>query len=183
MRTDETRRAYALPTGPRPEPGRGPVYGEIEDKEAWNAAVAGLGGSVLQSFEWGEFRRHGGWTPLRLLAEDGASAAQVLLRRLPEVGGSLAYAPHGPLASDPEDLPAVAAAIAAHAKARGAYLLEIEPRAVDAPNMETEGFRRSASSVQPRCTLVVPVRGSAEAQYAALPKGAATASGAPCRSA
>ncbi|QIN79508.1 peptidoglycan bridge formation glycyltransferase FemA/FemB family protein [Rubrobacter marinus] len=172
MRTDETQRAYALPTVPRPHPGRGAVYVEVGEKKSWNAAVSGLGGSVLQSFEWGEFRRHGGWTPLRLLAEDGASAAQVLLRRLPGVGGSLAYAPHGPLASDPRDLPAVAATIAAHAKARGAHLLEIEPRAVDAPDMETEGFRRSASSVQPRCTLVLPVRESAEAQYAALPKGA-----------
>ena len=131
-----------------------------------------LGGSVLQSYEWGEFRRRGGWTPLGLLAEDGASAAQVLSRRLPGVGGSLAYAPHGPLAADPADLPAVAEAIAAHAKGRGARLLKIEPRVVDAPDLETGGFRRSASSVQPRCTLVVPVRESDEAQYAALPKAA-----------
>ena len=172
MSTYDTQRAYAIPTAPRPSTSPGAVYVEVEEKEAWNAAVANLGGSVLQSFEWGEFRRHGGWTPLRLLAEDGASAAQVLLRRLPGVGGSLAYAPHGPLASDPEDLPAVARAVAAHAKGRGARLIEIEPRVVGAPNMETEGFRRSASSVQPRCTLVVPVRGSAEAQYAALPKEA-----------
>ena len=173
MSTYYTQRAHAISTAPRPgTTGQGAAYGEVEDKEAWNAAVASLGGSVLQSYEWGEFRRHGGWTPLRLLAEDGASAAQVLLRRLPGVGGSLAYAPHGPLASDPEDLPAVAQAVAAHAKGRGARLIEIEPRVVGAPNMETEGFRRSVSSVQPRCTLVVPVRGSAQAQYAALPKEA-----------
>ncbi len=172
MSTHESHRSYALPTAPRPASDRGAVYVEVEEKEAWNAAVANLGGSVLQSYEWGEFRRHGGWTPLRLLAEDGASAAQVLLRRLPGVGGSLAYAPHGPLASDSADLPAVARAVAAHAKRCGARLIEIEPRVVDAPDMETEGFRRSASSVQPRCTLVVPVRESAEAQYAALPKEA-----------
>ena len=172
MSTQDPHRAYALTTAPRPEFGRGAVYAEIEDKTAWNAAVAGLGGSVLQSFEWGEFRRHGGWTPLRLLAEDGTSAAQVLLRRLPGVGGFLAYAPHGPLASASEDLPEVAYAVAEHAKGRGARLLEIEPRVVDAPDLETAGFRRSASSVQPRCTLVVPVRESAEAQYAALPKEA-----------
>lgn len=172
MSTHETHRAHALTTTLRPAYSRAAVYREVEDKATWNAAVAGLGGSVLQSFEWGEFRRHGGWAPLRLLADDGSSAAQVLLRRLPGVGGSLAYAPHGPLASDPEDLPAVAAAVAAHAKGRGARLLEIEPRVVDAPDLETEGFRKSASSVQPRCTIVVPVRESAEAQYAALSKGA-----------
>ena len=172
MSAHETPHAYALPTVPRPVSGRVKVYGEVEEKKVWNAAVAGLGGSVLQSYEWGEFRRHGGWTPVRLLAEDGSSAAQVLLRRLPGMGGSFAYAPHGPIVSDPEHLPAVARAIAAHAKSRGARLLEIEPRVVYNPDLEPEGFRRSASSVQPRCTLVVPVRESAEAQYAALPKAA-----------
>lgn len=171
MSTHETNRAYALTTRPRPRTGSGTIYGEVEDRTAWNAAVAGLGGSVLQSFEWGEFRRHGGWTPVRLVAEDGSSAAQVLLRRLPGVGVSLAYAPHGPLISDPKDLPAVARAVAIYAKCRGARLLEIEPRVVGAPDLEMEGFRKSVSSVQPRCTLVVPVRESAEAQYAALPKG------------
>ena len=172
MSTYETQRAYVIPEAPRPGKDHAAVYEEVEEKEAWNAAVANLGGSVLQSYEWGEFRRHGGWTPLRLLAEDGASTAQVLLRRLPGLGGSLAYVPHGPLASDPETLPAVAAAVAAHAKDRGARLIEIEPRVVDAPDMEVEGFSRSVSSVQPRCTLVVPVRESAEDQYAALPKEA-----------
>ena len=38
--------------------------------------------------------------------------------------------------------------------------------------VEMEGFRKSASSVQPHCTIVVPVRESTEAQYAALCKGA-----------
>ncbi len=65
MSTHDTHRAYALTMAPRPEYGRGAVYVEVEDKTAWNAAVAGLGGSVLQSYEWGEFRRGGGWTPLR----------------------------------------------------------------------------------------------------------------------
>ena len=171
MSTQNPHRAYAPTTAPRLR-FRGAVYGEVEDKAAWNAAVAGLGGSVLQSYEWGEFRRHGGWIPLRLLAEDGSSAAQVLLRRLPGMGGSFAYAPHGPLATACEDLPAVARAVAAHAKGRGARLLEIEPRVVGAPDLEREGFRRSTSSVQPRCTIVVPVRESAEAQYAALSKEA-----------
>ena len=171
MSTHETHRAYAPTPVLRPGFGRSTVHVEVEDREAWNAAVAGLGGSVLQSFEWGEFRRHGGWIPLRLLAEDGSSAAQLLLRRLPGVGGSLAYAPHGPLVSDPEDLPAVARAVAVHAKSCGARLLEIEPRVVRAHDLEAHGFRRSAGSVQPRCTLVVPVLESAEAQYTALPKG------------
>lgn len=141
----------------------------MADKAAWNAAITDLGGSVLQSFEWGEFRRHHGWRPLRLL--DGSSAAQVLLRRLPGLG-TVAYAPHGPLAADPDDLPAVAADVAAYARRRGAHLIEIEPRVSPAPNLEAGGFRRSPNSVQPRCTIVVPVLESDEAQFDALSKDA-----------
>ena len=126
---------------------------------------------MLQSHEWGEFRRSGGWRPLRFMARDGSLAAQILLRRLPGLG-TLAYAPHGPLVADPEDLPAAAAAVAAHAHRHGADLLEIEPRVPWAPDLETEGFRKSPISVQPRCTLVVPVLESDEAQIAALPKDA-----------
>ena len=86
---------------------------------------------------------------MRFLARDGSLAAQILLRRLPGLG-TLAYAPHGPLVADPEDLPAAAATVAAHARRHGADLMEIEPRVPWAPALETEGFRRSPSSVQPR---------------------------------
>lgn len=124
---------------------------------------------MLQSFEWGEFRRRHGWRPLRLQDPGGGPAAQVLLRDLPGLG-SLAYAPHGPLCTTPERLPASIEALAEHARTRGSFLLEIEPRVDETRRLEAEGFVRSPTSVQPRCTLVVDVLEDPEEQLAGLPK-------------
>jgi len=135
--------------------------------------VQRLNGSILQSFEWGEFRRRHGWRPLRLLSEDGSTAAQVLFKSLPGLG-ALAYAPHGPAAADPSLLPQAISALADPAKREGAYLLEVEPRVPEAgaPELAVGGFRRSATTVQPRSTIVVSVRESAEEQMKSLPKDA-----------
>lgn len=128
-----------------------------------------MGGSVLQSWEWGEFRRSHGWEPLRLLGEGGVAAAQVLMRRLPGVG-PLAYVPHGPLVADAADPAEIAEALVESARSCGAYALEVEPRVPEEQGLALEGFTRSASSVQPRCTLVVEVLEDEEKQLAAFPK-------------
>lgn len=145
----------------------------MEDHAAWNAAVERLGGSVLQSFEWGEFRNDDGWRPLRLLSEDGSVAAQVLLRNLP-VLGAFAYAPHGPVVADPAALPGALEALADHVRQSGAHLLTVEPRIPEneAPDLAKGGFRRSATNIQPRSTIVVGVMGDAEEQLKTLPKDA-----------
>lgn len=146
-------------------------FRESSDRESWNAAVERLGGSVLQSWEWGEFRRRHKWEPLRLLAPDGQSAAQVLLRKLPALG-YLAYAPHGPLAEDPADLAVVTEAVGDCAARRGACLLDVEPRIEKTGNLEERGFVKMKNSVQPRCTFVLDVLDDPEQQLAALPKDA-----------
>lgn len=135
----------------------------------WNEAVAALGGSVMQSYEWGEFRRRHGWRPVRLLGEGREAACQVLLRDFPGGLGSLAYAPHGPVCAV-EDLDEATVRVAERARELGAFTLEVEPRAPEGTVISAEGFVRSASSVQPRCTLVVEVLGDPEAQLKALPK-------------
>lgn len=133
--------------------------------------MAELGGSVLQSWEWGAFRERHGWRPMRLLSTDGDAAAQVLLRNLPIPGlGSLAYVPHGPLCSDLSDLPKVVAEVSDHARRSGAALLRVEPRIPDESGFKAEGFFRSESSVQPRCTRILRVLEDPEEQLKALPK-------------
>jgi lipid II:glycine glycyltransferase (peptidoglycan interpeptide bridge formation enzyme) len=147
------------------------LFQEVKEKEAWNSAVRNLGGSVLQSWEWGEFRRRGGWEPLRLLAEDGRSASQVLFRKLPAVG-PLAYVPHGPLYADRDELEGAAEATAEHARERGAFTLRVEPRLEETQNFSAAGFVKSQNSFQPRCTLIVPILEDPDEQLKALTRNA-----------
>lgn len=144
-------------------------FQEVRDKELWNRALAQLGGSVLQSWEWGEFRRRHNWEPLRLL--DDGIACQVLFRGFPTLG-SLAYAPHGPLCADDSCLAMAAEAIADLARQRGAHTLRVEPRLGEDHSFAAEGFMRSKNTVYPRCTLVVDVLGDPDEQLKALPKDA-----------
>ena len=146
-------------------------FREVREKGAWNATVVGLGGSALQSWEWGEFRRRGGWEPLRLLEEEGKAACQVLFRRLPAFG-RLAYIPHGPLFADGADSAYTLEAISGYAKRRGAFLLRVEPRLAEAQTLTADGFVASQNSFQPRCTLVVRVLENPDEQMKALPKDA-----------
>lgn len=147
------------------------VLTQTHDREAWNTAVVNLGGSVLQSWEWGEFRARHGWKPLRLISDSADAAAQVLLRDLPLPGlGSLAYVPHGPLCADEASLASVVESVSEHARKGGAALIRVEPRASEEAGFEAEGFVRSDSSVQPRCTRLLEVLEDPDAQLKALPK-------------
>ncbi|MEW6635550.1 MAG: peptidoglycan bridge formation glycyltransferase FemA/FemB family protein [Actinomycetota bacterium] len=152
-------------------PGGETVLKIVEEKKAWNGAVKRLGGSVLQSWEWGEFRSRHGWRPLRLLSPAGDAAAQVLLRDLPLPGlGSLAYVPHGPVCMDEARLPATVEEVALRIRERGAAVIRVEPRVEENDALQLKGFARSASTVQPRCTRIVEILGDEEAQLKALPK-------------
>ncbi len=130
-----------------------------------------LGGSVLQSWEWGEFRGRHGWRPLRLLDDDNNAAAQVLLRKMPLPGlGSLAYVPHGPLFPDGSNLTRALDAISDHSRKEGASLIRVEPRIPESTGLKVKGFARSESTIQPRCTRILQVLEGPEEQLKALPK-------------
>ena len=72
------------------------------DADAWNAFVETADHRAFpQLWSWGELRADAGWRPLRLAVgtEPGRPRAgvQLLLRRVPMTGWSLAYAPRGPV--------------------------------------------------------------------------------------
>jgi lipid II:glycine glycyltransferase (peptidoglycan interpeptide bridge formation enzyme) len=74
----------------------------VTDASAWDAFVeAAEHRAFPQLWSWGELRREAGWRPLRLaVGSDPAhplAGVQLLLRRVPLTGWSLAYAPRGPI--------------------------------------------------------------------------------------
>ena len=108
------------------------VKRQIDEREAWNAALRQLPGAhVLQTWEWGAFKREAvGWQPRRLAFErDGAivAMASVGMRRIGPF--RVMYCPRGP-ALDYSDITLVAAVIDAlerEAHACGALWLKLDP--------------------------------------------------------
>ena len=87
----------------------------VGNRREWDALVVGFEGhSVRQGFDWGEFKSHDGWMPTRLAAMEGTrclAAMSVLMKRLPGLGGSVMYAPRGPLVGDHDSPRAIAALV------------------------------------------------------------------------
>ncbi len=143
------------------------------EKQRWNEFVAWQKtGDLLQSFEWGELKRAGGWRPIRLAVEDGdriVSAISILKRRLPRVNKCIFYAPRGPVcdfSGSPEILSTLLTGVRERAAREGAILLKIDPpiRVEDAaPPFERMGFTKIADQdgfggIQPRCVMTLDLR-------------------------
>ncbi len=153
------------------------------NRAAWNSFVAGAGGSLLQSWQWGEFKRRQGWHVLRLVAVQGAeprAALQILARGVAGLGAFF-YAAEGPVlpfaewARDTTPLDLLFAAARRHGRAYGALTLRVDPLVGDptaAAALERLGLRRSPADVQPTATAVVDLAPSEDRLFANLEKGA-----------
>ncbi len=107
------------------------------DRQQWNDAVnAAPRADLLQSWEWGEFKRMGGWSPIRLIVTDGdelVAGAQLLSRRV--MGAPSLYAPRGPWWRDDARGQAGLAALIAwirRERPSGAPFLRADPLIADA---------------------------------------------------
>ncbi|MCZ7543733.1 MAG: peptidoglycan bridge formation glycyltransferase FemA/FemB family protein [Anaerolineae bacterium] len=151
----------------------------ITDPAAWNATVAALPyAHILQTWEWGDFkRRTTGWTPTRLAFRcEGAvvAAASVLTRS--HGPARIMYAPKGPALdyANPELRRAVVAALEAFARQRRAIFIKIDPDVIvatgepgsadDAPDplggaftaeIAARGWRFSDEQIQFRNTVCI----------------------------
>lgn len=172
----------------------------ITDRDTWHALLRPLPAAhVLQTWDWGEFKRgETGWTPERLAFRDesGATvaAASVLTRRVGPL--RVMYVPKGPALDyrDPALLEAVLDHLEMLARQRRAVWLKIDPdiiagtgipgsddrdhpphddpagqRALDL--LRARGWRFSASQVQFRNTLTLDLAQSEEALLAAMSQG------------
>ncbi|HEX9037099.1 MAG TPA: peptidoglycan bridge formation glycyltransferase FemA/FemB family protein [Ktedonobacterales bacterium] len=146
---------------------------EASDQSQWNDAVnAAPRADLLQSWEWGEFKRLGGWTPLRLLVSDGeepVAGAQLLSRRV--MGAQSLYAPRGPWWRDDERGRAGLATLLdwiRRQRPAHAPFLRVDPPLSDPEPLTALGFRPAPRQIQPRATIIVDLTPADEAILAAF---------------
>jgi peptidoglycan pentaglycine glycine transferase (the first glycine) len=159
-----------------------------DERETWNSFVAASPvGSLLQAWQWGEFKAGHGWRPLRVVLEaaegrgEYLACAQVLLRyAAPHLPVAVAYIPRGPVFDPASGSPRLGAALWAgiHAAARrkGAIFCKAEPNLPASErltrDLAAEGFR-PAPRIQPSRTIILdllPQRPEADLLAAMKPK-------------
>lgn len=128
---------------------------------SWNSALERLGGHLLQSWQWGEFKSRYGWEVERFVQGGNVPTAMATVlfhRRGPF---SLAYIPRGPAFAAGEDgsLRDLFRAIDRTCQRRRSIQLIAEP---DQPlpftgTFKSEGFVRGPKHVQPGRTVKVPL--------------------------
>ena len=154
----------------------------ITDPTQWNAALLDLPiYHVLQTWEWGTFKAKYGWTPTRLLFEEGGlhrAAASVLQRHWPWLPLSVMYVPKGP-ALDFDDvalLDRVLAELETLARRRRAVFIKIDPDVkADTPQggavvatLRRRGWRASAEQIQFRNTMALDLASSEDTLLAGM---------------
>lgn len=133
------------------------------EKERWNEFIANSpSGSILQSYEWGEFKSYFGWRPMRIVLEDGeriVAGVSILKREIPLIHHCLFYAPRGPVVdfSSKELLHNLLDVVEKEADRNHAVSLKIDPEVSEAAlgNLESLGFEKAPRQIQPRATLIL----------------------------
>jgi peptidoglycan pentaglycine glycine transferase (the first glycine) len=137
----------------------------VVEAEQWNDAVrAAPRADMLQSWQWGEFRReYGGWGVARLMAlrdDEPLAGAQILSRRVS--GVPFLYAPRGPWWRDDDALRALLGWLR-RKQAFRAPLLRADPLVTDDKTLRALGFWPSPQQIQPRATILVDLARSDDA--------------------
>jgi peptidoglycan pentaglycine glycine transferase (the first glycine) len=123
------------------------------------------GGHVLQSYQWGEFKRRLGWRPIRLVLEregEVVGLGQLLAYNTAPVPGVLIYCTKGPWLpwDDEEAVRTFFEGVRAVAGREGAHTVKIEPEVLEQQKdvkalLGEIGFRKSRYDLNQKTTLVV----------------------------
>jgi peptidoglycan pentaglycine glycine transferase (the first glycine) len=168
------------------------------DSKTWNEQTASLPGAhILQSWEWGQFKKGFGWEPIYRTWQDETgrtSAAALILQRSISLGGfaprlNVLYVPRGPVLdwSDSCLREMVLDDLQAFAKKQGAIFLKIDPEiilgtgipgtenALETPvgqavmaNLNERGWRFSQDQIQFRNTVWLDITPSEEVWLARM---------------
>jgi lipid II:glycine glycyltransferase (peptidoglycan interpeptide bridge formation enzyme) len=140
------------------------TYTQINDRHPWQAALLDLPAPhVLQSWDWGEVKRRHGWSPTRLLWQEGEhpiATAQVLRRPLPYTPWGILYVPKGPILDYAQEahVARVLGDLEAFARQARAILIKVDPD-TDLPQvlqaLERRGWRYSEEQIQFRNTALL----------------------------
>lgn len=145
---------------------------EVPEREATKSEWDGWlrdspgGGHVLQSYEWGEFKKHLGWRPVRLVLESDSEVAglgQFLAYNTgPFVPGYLWYCTKGPWMNwdDEEAVRAFFDGARAIAGRHGAHTVKIEPEVFDYQKdvkalLDSLGFQKARYDLNFKHTLLM----------------------------
>jgi lipid II:glycine glycyltransferase (peptidoglycan interpeptide bridge formation enzyme) len=121
-------------------------------------------GHFMQLSLWGDYKSAFGWQPLRFGVEIGGclvAGAQVLIRRPALSPWAFAYCPRGPVLDPEDEGTARVLYLAIHDWCRDnrVVFLRIEPEYANRKEIRDRllsmGFRQTADTNQPRCTLLV----------------------------
>ena len=132
--------------------------------DGWLADSPG-GGHILQSYEWGEFKRRLGWKPIRLMLERGGKVVglgQFLAYDTAPVPGVLMYCTKGPWLpwNDERVVRTFFEGVRAIAGRWGAHTIKIEPEVLEEQKdvkgiLGEIGFRKARYDLNMKTTLVV----------------------------
>ncbi|HZC18518.1 MAG TPA: peptidoglycan bridge formation glycyltransferase FemA/FemB family protein, partial [Rubrobacteraceae bacterium] len=123
------------------------------------------GGHVLQSYEWGEFKRRQGWRPIRLVLERGGKVVglgQFLAYDTAPVPGCLMYCTKGPWLpwDDERAVRTFFEGVREVARREGVHTVKIEPEVLEEQKdvkalLGEIGFRKARYDLNLKTTLVV----------------------------
>lgn len=141
------------------------IYTNYRDREKWNTFMESENHfSLLQSWDWGEFKKKTGWKVYRIGYEKQGqliAGAQMLIKSFIPGLMSFAYIPRGPLIDwrNRETTSAFLDILHTEARKRRAFCLRIEPPLLHTPEnhklLQSYGFQASPQTIQPRCTMII----------------------------